>query len=258
MEQPMDKNPEILSHAEPFLFKGGPVGCLLLHGFTGNPFEMRLLGNSLAQEGFTVLAPLFAGHGTDPQDMQRVRWWDWLANVEGALALLKNITEHQVVMGLSMGGVLALLAAARYPLDGVVSFSTPGQMPNDLRLRFLRSAYWLQPMQQKEKLPGQDSFKVTGRIDYPYYPTRSVLELQYLIDTMRQELPAVKIPALFVQSHGDHTITANSMDDLFDHVSSGEKSRLWLETSGHVIVREPEREKVFAASKQFVNRILDL
>jgi Esterase/lipase len=254
----MDKNPEIHNHAEPFLIKGGPVGCLLLHGFTGNPFEMRMLGTSLAQEGYTVLAPLLAGHGTDPMDMQRVRWWDWLADVEAALTLLKNMTEHQVIIGLSMGGVLSLLAAARYPVDAVISYSTPSQLPNDLRVRFLRWLYWVQPIHYKEKLPNQDSYKVTGRIDYPYYPTRSVIELQSLITAMRQELPDVKVPALFVQSHGDRTIAPNSMDELFAGISSADKSRLWLETSGHVIVREPERERVFAASKQFINRVLDL
>ncbi len=254
----MDKKPEIQNHAEPFLMKGGPVGCLLLHGFTGSPFEMRMLGVSLAEEGFTVLAPRFSGHGTAPEDMQRVRWWDWMADVEDALSLLKSLTEHQVVLGLSMGGVLSLLTAARYPIDAAISFSTPCQLPDDLRIKYLRWLYWLQPVQKKEVLPGLDSQSQKGRIDYPYFPTRSVLELMNLITAMRSELPAVKVPVLLAQSHGDHTISANSMDYLYDHISSTQKSRLWLETSGHVIVREPEREKVFATTKQFINRVLGL
>lgn len=254
----MDKKIEIQNHGEPFLMKGGPVGCLLLHGFTGSPFEMRMLGISLADEGFTVLAPRLSGHGTAPEDMQRVRWWDWLADVEDALTLLKSLTEHQVVLGLSMGGVLAMLAAARYSIDAAVSFSTPSQLPDDLRIKYLQWFYWLQPLQKKAKLPGLDPLSQKGRIDYPYYPTRSVVELKNLITAMRDELPAVQVPVLFAQSHGDRTIFAGSMDYLYDHVASTQKSRLWLETSGHVIVREPEREKVFATAKQFITRVLGL
>ncbi len=44
------------------------TGCLLLHGFTGTPKEMRMLGDSLASDGHTVLAPRLFGHATDPED----------------------------------------------------------------------------------------------------------------------------------------------------------------------------------------------
>jgi len=254
----MDKNPQVLAHAEPFLFKVGEVGCLLLHGYTGTPFEMRMLGVSLAQEGYTVLAPRLAGHGTSPEDLARTRWWDWLGNVEDALTLLKSCTERQVVLGLSMGGVLSLLTAARYSVAAVVSYSTPADLPDDLRLSYLRWLYWLRPYQTKENIDLHDLKSFRGRMDYPYYPTRSVLELQLLIRAMRAELSGVKVPALFAQSHGDHTISAGSMDYLYDHISSAEKTRLWLETSGHVIVRESEREKLFATTKQFIRKVLDL
>ena len=253
----MDKRPEIINHAEPFLVKGGSVGCLLLHGYTGTPYEMRMLAHSLSQEGFTVLAPRLFGHATDPEDMLRARWWDWIANVEDALHILKDCTERQVVMGLSMGGILSLLAAARYPVDAVVSFSTPSDLPYDPRIKYLRWLYWLMPRQPKGKPDWHNSEAIKDHIDYPYYPTRSVLELQKLILAMRAELSSIKVPILFAQSHGDHTIPPESMDYLFEHVSSQVKSRLWVENSGHVIIREPEREKVFTAAKQFVNKVLD-
>jgi carboxylesterase len=47
----------ILAGAEPFSFPGGDVGCLLVHGFTGNPSSMRPMGEYLSGQGFTVVGP---------------------------------------------------------------------------------------------------------------------------------------------------------------------------------------------------------
>ncbi len=71
--------PRLIPTAEPFVFPGGPVGCLLVHGFTGTPKEMRWLGEYLAGQGHTVLGVRLAGHATQPEDMIRARWWDWAA-----------------------------------------------------------------------------------------------------------------------------------------------------------------------------------
>ena len=53
----------ITSGAEPFLLPGGSKGVLLIHGFTGSPSEMILLGNYLYRQGYTVLGVRLAGHG---------------------------------------------------------------------------------------------------------------------------------------------------------------------------------------------------
>ncbi|EKD89375.1 MAG: hypothetical protein ACD_34C00088G0001, partial [uncultured bacterium] len=61
--------------------------------------------------------------------------------------------------------------------------------------------------------------------------------------------------ALMVQSRGDHGIPAESMDTLCDKISSTDKTRLWVENSGHVVIREPEREVIFTEVKKFIKRI---
>ncbi len=45
---------------------------LLIHGFTGSPPEMRLVGEYLHRRGLTVYAPLLPGHGTTVEDMNRL------------------------------------------------------------------------------------------------------------------------------------------------------------------------------------------
>ena len=75
-------SPIIIPTTEPFFFPGGATGCLMVHGFTGTPKEMRWLGEYLAGKGHSVLGVRLAAHATRPNDMIRARWHDWLASVE--------------------------------------------------------------------------------------------------------------------------------------------------------------------------------
>lgn len=247
--------PFTMPTAEPFFLPGGDTGCLLIHGFTGTPKEMRMLGDSLSASGYTVLAPRLFGHATNPEAMRRARWQDWLASVEDGLNLLRSCTSRQVVMGLSMGGVLSLLAAARYEFAAAVAFSTPSALPSDPR-RFLLPLIGRLDIRIKKGAPDwRNQEAALDHMDYPFYPSRAIVELNSLIITMRSELPRVNLPVLLVQSRQDTSIPAGSMDTIFREVSSVDKSKYWVENSGHVVIREPEREKIFTEVKSFLQRI---
>ena len=50
-----------------FYFQAGEPAVLLLHTFSGTPNDVRALGRGLQKQGYTVLGPMFTGHGTaDP------------------------------------------------------------------------------------------------------------------------------------------------------------------------------------------------
>ena len=75
---------EIMTGCEPMSVEGGPVGVLVLHGFTGNPQSVRPLAEAAAAAGHGVEMPLLAGHGTVIEDMLPTRWSDWSADAEAA------------------------------------------------------------------------------------------------------------------------------------------------------------------------------
>jgi carboxylesterase len=63
----------VIPGAGSFFFEGGDTGCLLIHGFTGTPQNIRPLGDFLARRGLTVLAPRLHGHGTSLEWLAFVR-----------------------------------------------------------------------------------------------------------------------------------------------------------------------------------------
>lgn len=101
------------------------TGCLLVHGYGGSPFEMEGLAAALAKAGFAVRNVCLPGHGEGYQGFRKSRFVDWLHHAENELRDFSARHERVVLAGFSMGGVLCLNLAARLPVAGVVTLSTP-------------------------------------------------------------------------------------------------------------------------------------
>jgi len=244
----------LIPTAEPFYFPGGPIGCLLVHGFTGSPKEMRWMGEHLSQRGYSVLGIRLAAHATRPEDMLRAHWQDWFASVEDDWHILSKSCQQTFLAGLSMGGALCLLAGMQFPATGVVAMSTPYTVPRDPRLRYIKLLHWLQPSVAKGSPDWHNPQAALDHVDYPSYPTRSIMELRALLAEMRANLKNVKIPVLLIHSQQDHTVLPENMLAIYNALGTDRKSMLWVEDSNHVITREPERLRVFQAAEDFIQQ----
>ncbi|HEY7506904.1 MAG TPA: alpha/beta fold hydrolase, partial [Nitrososphaera sp.] len=130
---------QIIPTTEPFLLVGesNKPACLLIHGFTSTPKELRGLGEFLNRYGYTCLGIRLTGHATQPEDMIRSNYTDWTASVEDGYNLLQSLTDRIFLVGLSMGGVLTLLMSTRLEVIGAVAMSTPYKLQDDPRLRHI-------------------------------------------------------------------------------------------------------------------------
>ncbi len=257
--------PQIIPTAEPFFFPGqgekGRLGCLVIHGFTGTPKEMRWLGEFLNRQGYTVCGIRLSGHATRMEDMMRSRYTDWLLSVEDGYHLLRACTDQVFLLGLSMGGALALTSASRLPVGGVVAMSTPYSMVKDtwLPLPVVRFLSRFRPYLPKEDNAGSgwfDKEALRQHIAYPAHPVRSGVELKLLLAEMRMALPEVTAPVLLIHSRDDKTVPPDHMPQLYARLGSSRKEMLWVEGAGHVITEEPPRQKIFETIDRFLESIV--
>ncbi len=246
----------IIPEAEPFYFPGNLVGCLLVHGLTGTPKEMRWFGEYLGGQGYSVLAIRLAGHATKVDDLQRMQWQDWLASVEDGYDLLKGCADRVFLIGLSLGGILALLFAARHGVTGVVSMSAPYDLPNYPRLKFIRILAPFITKVNKGMSDWQNPEAAKDNIEYPHNPTRAVIQLRNLLAEMRLALPAVKAPALIIHSRKDSSVPASDAEKIYSAIGSQDRQLVWVENSGHNIPREPDRQLVFLKTHEFIQRVI--
>ena len=125
---------DLIPGAEPWSHVGGPIGVLVLHGFTGNPGSMRGVAEALAAAGFTVELPLLPGHGTTVEAMIPTGWSDWLGHAEAAYQDLVDRCERVVVVGLSMGGALTATLGTQHPeIAGLVCINAVVSVPPGMR-----------------------------------------------------------------------------------------------------------------------------
>jgi carboxylesterase len=246
------KDIQTIPSAEPFFFPGGKTGVILIHGFTGAPKEMRLLGQSLHRHGLSVLGVRLAGHATQPEDMRRTRWWDWLASVEDGINFLSSSCDRIFYAGLSLGGDLALIAAARIPPAGVIAMSAPYTV--DRRARYLKLVSWLVPWYKKNGKPEEDEDTPHRHVEYPAYPTRSLSELYAATQAMHQSLARISSPVLLINSKSDPTVPFEHAAKIINLLNTPEVDQVVLQTSGHVVTEDAEKEVVFDAAYQFIRK----
>lgn len=247
----------LIPQGEPFFFKGGTIGCLLLHGFTGTPDEMRPLGKHLSDNGFTTLGIRLFAHSTKPTDMTRARWQDWIADIDGGWHLLNSMTDKIFILGLSMGGALSLVYASHRPVAGVVAMSTPHHMPRDPRLPFIKLISYFKPTIDKGEPDWFDLEALSQRVCYPSDPTRAYHEVHLLLKTLQDRLPYITTPCLLINSKNDQTIKTQDkhMESIFNALGSRHKETKLIENSGHVITRDLERYTVFELCTNFIKNL---
>ena len=246
----------LLAGAEPFHFDAsGDAGVLLVHGFTGSPFEMRPLGGYLAERGIGSVAPLLRGHGTHPGDLLDCGYRDWLADAEDGLDEVRTRYRAVFVVGLSMGGVIALNLAARYAGDpriaGVVPLCAPVRLHDwrlghlDILQHFVRWHAWGQP-------DVKDTSAWDRLVGYRRFRSGTIGHVQLLVDHTRDLLLNVRQPILVVQAREDHVVPARNAIELIQAVGSSDKQLLWLDNSYHVVTLDHDAPILNAAVAGFV------
>ena len=234
-------------------FKCGPVGVLLIHGFTGSTNEMSTISNYFHQQGLTVLAPLLPGHGTTPEDLNTKRWQDWTRHVEESLVRLSAECQRVFVAGLSLGALLSLYLSANHDsVQGVVAYSPPLPLAN--ARSYLFPLKYLLPSLPKPKDYFANPEAEALLWNYSVAPLRAYYELLRFIRVVRKEMHKIRCPILVIHSTKDSIIHPSSAQNVLGGVSSTDRDLLTLQKSGHVLTVDAEWTQVADRTLDFIKK----
>jgi carboxylesterase len=243
----------LLPDAEPFYSDGGPIGVLLVHGFTGSPRSMKDWGHYLADAGYTVSVPRLPGHGTSWQEMNKTRWQDWYGEAERELHQLMSRCDSVFVMGLSMGGSMALRLAENNPnIAGivVVNAAVHTERPDRHLLPYIRRVVPAFPgITNDIKKPGVDEG------GYTKIPLQAAYSLQQMWAAIKGDISQVTQPLLVLRSTEDHVVEASNTEWILEHVASDDVTFVELENSYHVATLDYDASLIFAESEAFITRL---
>jgi carboxylesterase len=254
-----DSDPPPLNTNE-FFLPGSGLSALLIHGLTGTPYEMRYLGERLSAAGVRVQGVRLAGHAGDPEELGEVTHANWYESVIEGFERLRAYDEPNVVIGLSMGAVLAARLAIdqREAVSAVVMLAPAFYLPFWKRtvLRMLRPAINFANQVYIHRQGGSDIYDAAARRIHPgnrLMPLRAALELIELSGQVRAKLSELVQPTLVIQSRRDHTCPFNkNAEFLMNHLGCTDKQLVALDESFHVITVDSERARVAQETLDFI------
>lgn len=195
------------------------TGVLLLHGITGSPASMRPLAEAVwTRSGASVSVPRLHGHGTVWQDLHRSRWADWIADANAAYDELAAAHDNVVIVGLSMGGGLALDLASRKSqvkevvlVNPAVFIDSPAAPLLPLISRVMKTRPAIGNSIAK---PGQDE------LAYERTPLRAVDSMHRSLPQVRSRLWRISAPVTLCVSGMDDVVGPKSARFIRAHVQS--------------------------------------
>ena len=224
---------------------GNNIGVLLIHGFTATTAEVRFLADYFIQQDCTVIAPLLPGHGTDPSDLNKQKFIDWIKCVEKKLMILKNKCESVIVGGESMGGVLGLYLAENHPdIAALLLYSTAllvGNLKYAGLFKFATSAI--------EKNKPDDGLPWQG---YTVYPLWAADQFHRLTKKVKNNISRVEVPTIIFQGKFDKTIDKKNIQFIYDGIQSKTKEMVVMKKSGHVMLLDQEINIIKKKTHEFL------
>ncbi len=239
---------------KPFTFHGGPRAVLLLHGLTGNSADVRMLGRFLHKNGYTCHAPIYRGHGKEPEELLKFSPDDWWEDVLQAYEDLQNMGHEEIaVAGLSLGGLFTLKLGFSKPVKGIIPMCAPMYFKND-EVLYQGVLQFAREYKQKE---GKTLEQIEQEMEK--FDSKELQELlkanQNFLNRVKESIDLIYAPAFVVQAKNDEMVDVKSAEIIYNELESTEKSMKIYEHSGHVITLDQEKDQLHEDILQFLNSL---
>lgn len=223
------------------------IGCLIIHGFGGNTGEIFPLAEFLAQKGFKIFCPALKGHTGKRSDMAKFAYTDWIESAEDELLRLNMQCERVVLIGFSMGGLIAANLARKYKTYGLVTLNTP-------------IYYWDFKRVGLNLLDDIKAMKFSNLMRYLkavfMSPLAALINFRRILAKTKPLLHEVKCPIFIAQALKDDTTHFRSADHIYRNTGSQKKLIKYYENSGHQICLSEDCEELFNDVLDFIEKTL--
>lgn len=229
----------------------GKTGILFIHGFTGTPWVFREIEEKIKPKKFLISAPLLPGHGTQPEDLISVSWKEWVACAKKHFYELAPQCEKVFIVGLSMGGAIALLLGTEVPCHGVISISAPFRFrkPWVLVMPVMRLfvRYWKKSLRSNENHTPEE-------IGYDRYPLSGLRQLLLLLKNLRMQICKIRVPVLVIHGRRDKKVPVQNAKWIYGAVPGNQKELVILDSNHHVITKGETAARVTELILNFIEK----
>lgn len=236
---------------------GASPAVLAIHGYGATPLEVQLVTDVAAGLGLRAHAPLLPGHGTHAKDLVRTDFGQWSQAVEQAFDDLAGSNGSVIVVGISLGSLLAAHLALVRP-ERMLGL---GMLSNATRLSPLTAAL---PLHLVERLRIRDFWVPKNGADiadpvaratqltYNVQPVYGGIEVMNAGARIERLLPRISRPAFVAHGLHDHVCPVENAQRVANGLASREKTVLILPRSRHIVTRDFDRTLLAGELRDFI------
>lgn len=238
--------------ARTFVIPGDRVGILLVHGFAGSIVDLRFFGERVhALLGSTVAGVRLAGHGLTTHDLDRTTFEDWVASARTSLTSLSAVTDRVVIVGESMGALIAFRLSREYAtVRCVVCLSPALNLPNE-RARNVMTR--VSPPEARWKKTWVDDARAE-RGSLKEVTTFSYRELTRLLESERASLAQVSVPVLAVYADNDFIADPRSAENLRSLMPHSKVTVEVVHESVHHLNESKDAERIAGVLSDYIKQ----
>lgn len=237
---------------KPFFYEGDERAVLLLHSFTSTTSDMKRLAKFLHKQGYTCYAPLYRGHGNEPEVFLQYTVKDWWDDAEAAFHHLQALGYTKIaVIGLSLGGLFTLKLAEEQDVLGIVTMSVPNEEAAQfLALRFKHY------VERTYELLGASTEEIAEKQQYFQQRAEPLLtELVTLIQDVHAKAPQVKMPSRLLYGGEDRPLYKSSAERLAEALQTANKATEMYPHAGHLMTVSQDMQLLQADIEAFLETL---
>ena len=235
----------------------GSHGALLLHGFGDTPQTLTRLAARLKAGGYGVYAPLLPGHGRTMAAFRASGADEWADAAKAAFVQLQSRHRSVSVVGLSMGGALAVALTADVKEVRALALLAPYiRMPRTLRAAASTQWLWSRfagELNAQNPASIRDPIERERSLGYGSVTGSALYELLKVVRRARKSFAGVSAPTLLIQSREDPRCAPAGAEEAMRLLGARKKKLVWTEGAGHVITVDYGRERVYTEVKNWLD-----
>lgn len=227
------------------------IACLIIHGYTGGPYEIEPLSDFLKEEtDWHIEVPTLPGHGRKLA-LKNVSHKKWINAAENSLKQLLDKYDEVYLIGFSMGGMIASYLAAKYKVDKLVLLASSRKYLSLKQIVLDVNQVVADGVKgniKKNKLYIHYRKKIGG------VPFRANLEFLKLVKFTKPYLKEIDSNVLIAQGQKDGMVPYKTAYFLDKEISSEVKEVVFFERSRHLICLGEDKDTLNKMIYDFLSK----
>ncbi|QZY54764.1 alpha/beta hydrolase [Crassaminicella profunda] len=219
-------------------------GCLLIHGFTGAPFEVEPIAKYLEERGYVTLCPTLPGHGKKQRDLKNYSYKDWIQSSEEAYVKLSKKCDSIIIIGFSMGGLLSFHLIQKYKVNCFISIGTP------IYCFDFKNLY----LDIIDQFQMKNYHRISNYIKSCFTPIYANLNFKKLLCKTKYIIPKINAPTLIIHGKKDPIVKYKSASYIYTHIKSKDKEIRFYKEAKHRIHDENIYQNIYKDIYLFIQK----